>query len=163
MYIQGRFRGDYPCIYACICAQYVQYICVCIVYILYKKNKQAYGLEACCLSEPAEANRRLAAHVLLTRKTYLYFCVSVSLYFCVWVFLCVFQGLAGCTCAPHTKDIWRPPALHILSFSYVATYTVSTEGLHILSFSSLYCFYWRLACALAPASRITETYNIAVC
>ena len=57
----------------------------------------------------------------------MYLCISVFVYFCVFVF----QGLAGCTCAPHTKDIWRPPALHILSFSYVATYTVSSEGLHI--------------------------------
>ena len=113
------------------------------VYILYKKNKQAYGLEACCLSEPAEANRRrgLAGWLHTCSSHAKHICIFVFLYLCI----SVFEYLCICIPRPSTKDIWRPPALHILSFS------------------SLYCFYWRLACALAPASRITETYNIAVC
>ena len=125
--------GDCPCICLYLYIICTVHVCVCIVYILYKKNKQAYGLEACCLSETAEANRRRglagwlhtcsshAKHFVLIVCIYvfMYLCISVFVYFCVFVF----QGLAGCTCAPHTKDIWRPPALHILSFS------------------SLYCFY----------------------
>ena len=97
--------GDCPCICLYLYIICTVHVCVCIVYILYKKNKQAYGLEACCLSETAEANRRrgLAGWLHTCSSHAKHICIFVFLYLCI----SVFEYL--CICIP------RPSRLHMCS------------------------------------------------